>query len=112
MRKVEAIIRPEKLDPVRLALEACGISEMTVTEVSGRGNQGGILLQWGAKQHRVEFLAKVKIEVIVQDKECPLVIDAICLAAQTGVIGDGKIFVMPVEQVVRVRTGERDELAV
>jgi len=112
MKKVEAIIRPEKLDSVRAALEEKGILGMTVTEVSGRGHQKGIALQWRVGEYRVEFLPKVKLEIICQDEDCAVVIDTICQAAQTGRVGDGKIFVLPVESVVRVRTGEWGKAAI
>jgi len=112
MKKVEAIIRPEKLDSVRAALEERGILGMTITEVSGRGHQRGIALQWRVGEYRVEFLPKVKLEIVCQDRECGVVIDTICQAAQTGKVGDGKIFVFPVDNVVRVRTGERGEEAI
>ena len=108
MKKVEAIIRPEKLDSVRAALDERGVSGMTVTEVSGRGRQKGIALQWRVGEYRVEFLPKVKLEIICQDEDCEQVVDTICQAAQTGNVGDGKIFVLPVEGAVKVRTGERD----
>lgn len=112
MKKIEAIVRPEKLEAVRLALEEKGITGMTVAEVQGRGRQKGIVLQWRAGEYRVEFLPKVKLEMIVDDAQVEVAIAAICEAAKTGKTGDGKIFVYPVEQVVRVRTGERGKEAV
>jgi len=111
MKKIEAIIRGEKLGPVKTALEEKGIVGMTVTEVSGRGRQKGIPLQWRAGEYRVEFLPKVKLELVVPDEQCQAVIEAICRAARTGRVGDGKIFVLPVETAVRVRTGEEGEAA-
>lgn len=104
MKKIEAIVRPEKLDSVREALEEKGILGMTVSEVSGRGQQKGVIL---AGNYRVELLPKVKLELIVDDGECDLVVDTICQAAQTGKIGAGKIFILPVDNAVRVRTGEK-----
>jgi nitrogen regulatory protein P-II 1 len=107
MKKIEAIIRPEKLNLIREKLDMKGFSGMTVTEVKGRGRQKGIALQWRAGDYRVEFLSKVKLEVVVDDAAAETVIDLICDTAQTGEAGDGKIFVYPIEDVVRVRTKER-----
>jgi nitrogen regulatory protein P-II 1 len=107
MKKIEAIIRPEKLNVLREKLDAQGFSGMTATEVKGRGRQKGITLQWRAGDYRVEFLPKVKLELVVDDKDAEAVIDTICDTVQTGGAGDGKIFVYPVEDVVRVRTRER-----
>ncbi|NPV61427.1 MAG: P-II family nitrogen regulator [Methanotrichaceae archaeon] len=112
MKKIEAIIRPEKLHLVRTALDKSGYSGMTATEVKGRGRQKGIALQWRAGDYRVEFMPKAKLELVVQDQDVEAVIDLICQAAQTGEAGDGKIFVYPVEEVVRVRTRERGSGAV
>jgi nitrogen regulatory protein P-II 1 len=107
MKKIEAIIRPEKLNLIRENLDQKGFPGMTATEVKGRGRQKGIALQWRAGDYRVEFLPKVKLEIVVDDKDAEIVIDAICDTVQTGEAGDGKIFVYPVEDVVRVRTKER-----
>jgi nitrogen regulatory protein P-II 1 len=107
MKKIEAIIRPEKLDVVRKALDGKGFPGMTSIQVEGRGRQKGITLQWRAGEYRVEFLSKVKLEVLVDDDEVEQVVDIICDAAATGKMGDGKIFILPVEDVVRVRTRER-----
>ena len=107
MKKIEAIIRPEKLHLLRDKLDKNGYSGMTVTEVKGRGRQKGIALQWRAGDYRVEFIQKIKLEMVVEDKDAEAVIDLICEHAQTGEAGDGKIFVYPVEDVVRVRTRER-----
>ncbi|MFZ2472815.1 MAG: P-II family nitrogen regulator, partial [Methanothrix sp.] len=112
MKKIEAIIRPEKLHLLRGKLDNKGFSGMTVTEVKGRGRQKGIALQWRAGDYRVEFLQKIKLEMVVEDKDVEAVIDLICEFAQTGEAGDGKIFVYPVEDVVRVRTKERGCVAV
>ncbi len=106
MKKVEAIIREEKLEAVRQALEADGYFGMTVTAVSGRGRQKGIPLQWRAGEYRVDFLPKLKIEVVVLDEDVPRTMNAITKNARTGEMGDGKIFILPVENAVRVRTGE------
>jgi nitrogen regulatory protein P-II 1 len=106
MKKIEAIIRPEKLDAVKDALTARGLLGMTVTHVSGRGRQKGIALQWRAGEYRVE------LEVVLADEECQAALDAICLAAWTGREGDGMIFVLPVENAIRVRTSDNGELCV
>ncbi|MEL7561732.1 P-II family nitrogen regulator [Dehalogenimonas sp. 4OHTPN] len=112
MKKIEAVIREEKLDAVKKALEEMGIHGMTVTEVSGRGQQKGISLQWRVGEYRVDFLPKLKVEVICHDDDCHLAIEAIMKSAKTGRIGDGKIFVMPVEAAYRIRTGETGEAVI
>jgi nitrogen regulatory protein P-II 1 len=112
MKKIEAIIRQEKLEPVREALEGIGILGMTVSEVSGRGRQKGIPLQWRAGEYRVAFLPKVKIELVVLDEELGKTLNTIVTRARTGERGDGKIFVIPIEDAVRVRTGEVGENAI
>jgi len=112
MKKVEAIIRPEKLDEVRSALEAKGIIGMTVTEVQGRGRQKGVCFQWRAGEYCVEFLPKLKLDIIVDDKKLETTVNTITKAARTGQKGDGKIFVYPVEDVVRISTGESGKKAV
>lgn len=112
MKKIEAIIREEKLDAVKEALEEKSYFGMTVSEVSGRGKQKGIPLQWRVGEYRVDLLPKLKIELVVLDDDVPTVIDAIVRTARTGETGDGKIFVLPVGSVVRVRTGDRDENAI
>lgn len=109
MKKIEAVIRPEKLGDVREALESSGFIGMTVTEVEGRGRQKGVTLQWRAGEYCVDFLPKAKLEVVVKEENADDAIDAVARAARTGEVGDGKIFVTPVEDVVRVRTGERGE---
>jgi len=112
VKKIEAIIREEKLDAVKKALEEKSYFGMTVSEVSGRGKQKGIPLQWRVGEYRVDLLPKLKIELVVLDEDVPAAIDAILRNARTGETGDGKIFVLPVEHVVRVRTGDKDENAV
>ncbi|MBI5699402.1 P-II family nitrogen regulator [Candidatus Saganbacteria bacterium] len=107
MKKIEAIIRIEKLDEVRVALEKEGFVGMTVTEIKGRGSQKGVMLEWRAGEYRVEFLPKLKIELVVNGDRTEAAIRIIAEAARTGAIGDGKIFIYPVEDVVRIRTGER-----
>jgi nitrogen regulatory protein P-II 1 len=112
MKKIEAIIREGKLDAVRQALEEYSYFGMTVSQVSGRGRQGGITLQWRVGEYRVDLLPKLKIELVVLDEDVPVAVDAIVRNARTGEIGDGKIFILPVESAVRVRTGDRNENAI
>ena len=106
MKKIEAIIKPFKLDEVREALSELGCSGLTVTEVKGFGRQKGHTELYRGAEYTVDFLPKVKVEVILADSMVDKAIDAIIKAARTGKIGDGKIFVSPLEQVVRIRTGE------
>ncbi len=106
LKKVEAIIRPEKLEDVKKALESRGIIAMTVTEVKGRGEQKGIKLQFRGGTMDVDLLPKVKIEIVVDDSKVDTVVKTIVSTARTGKFGDGKIFVIPVESSIRVRTGE------
>ena len=112
MKKIEAIIREESLEAVKTALEESSYFGMTVSEVSGRGKQKGISLQRRAGEYRVDFLPKFKIELVILDEDVTAAVDAIVHNARTGEIGDGKIFVLPVESVVRVRTGDRNENAI
>ena len=108
MKKIEAIIKPFKLDEVKEALSEIGVQGMTVTEVKGYGRQKGHTEIYRGAEYAVSFLPKLKIEVAVNSQMAPAVIDAITAKAKTGQIGDGKIFVTPLEQVVRIRTGETD----
>ena len=112
MKKIEAIIREEKLDDVKKALEENSYFGMTVSEVSGRGRQKGLPLQSRAGEYRVDLLPKLKIELVVFDEDVQVAVSAIVRKARTGEIGDGKIFILPVESVVRVRTGDIDENAI
>ena len=112
MKKIEAIIREEKLEAVKKALEDNSYFGMTVSEVSGRGRQMGVPLQWRVGEYRVDLLPKVKIELVILDEDVQKAIDAIVRNSRTGEIGDGKIFILPVEGVVRVRTGDRNENAI
>jgi nitrogen regulatory protein P-II 1 len=112
MKKIEAIIKPFKLDEVREALSELGCSGLTVTEVKGFGRQKGHTELYRGAEYTVDFLPKVKVEVILAEAMVDKAIDAIIKAAHTGKIGDGKIFVMDVSQVVRIRTGETGEDAV
>ena len=111
MKKIEAIIRPFKLEDVKLALVNAGIVGMTVSEVRGFGRQKGQVERYRGSEFTVEFLQKLKIEVVIDDSNVDTVVNAIAEAAKTGEIGDGKIFISPVESVVRIRTGDRDTTA-
>jgi nitrogen regulatory protein P-II 1 len=113
MQKIEAIIRPEKLNDVKQALDDLGFHGMNLIQVTGRGAQRGIVHQGrGGETVTVDLLPKMKVEVVVPDTAAERVIDAIIAAARTGNIGDGKIFVIPVAEAIRVRTGERGDVAV
>ena len=112
MKKIEAIIREEKLEAVKTALEERSYFGMTVSEVSGRGRQKGIPLQWRAGEYRVDLLPKIKIELVVLDEDVPVVTDAIIRNTRTNEVGDGKIFILPVQGVIRIRTGDMDERAI
>ncbi|OFZ73554.1 MAG: transcriptional regulator [Betaproteobacteria bacterium RBG_16_64_9] len=112
MKMIEAVIKPFKLDEVREALAEVGVTGLTVTEVKGFGRQKGHTELYRGAEYVVDFLPKVKIEVAVTDNMVEAAIEAIIKAARTGKIGDGKIFVTSVEQVVRIRTGETDEAAI
>ena len=112
MKKIEAIIKPFKLDEVREALSEVGITGLTVTEVKGFGRQKGHTELYRGAEYVVDFLPKIKIEIVVNSDNADAAIEAIIKAARTGKIGDGKIFVTPVEQIVRIRTGETDESAI
>lgn len=107
MQKIEAIIREETFEPIKTALEGEGFISMTVSEVMGRGQQKGISFKSHMREQRIEFLPKKKIEIVVGDKDLQTVLDIISSMGRTGDIGDGKIFVMPVAEVVRIRTGEK-----
>ena len=112
MKKIDAVVKPFKLDEVREALSDIGVSGLTVTEVKGFGRQKGHTELYRGAEYVVDFLPKVKIEIVVADNMVEQVLEAIVKAARTGKIGDGKIFVTTVEQVVRIRTGETDESAI
>ena len=111
MKKIEAIIRPFKLEDVKIALVNSGIVGMTVSEVRGFGRQKGQVERYRGSEFTVEFLQKLKVEVVVEDERVNSVIDAIADAAKTGEIGDGKIFITSIDSVVRIRTGDKDEEA-
>jgi len=107
VKKIEAVIKPFKLDEIKEALHDVGVSGMTVTEVKGFGRQKGHTELYRGAEYVVDFLPKVKLEVVVEDGLAARVVEAIANAARTGRIGDGKIFVLPVEDVLRIRTGEQ-----
>ncbi|WP_455018660.1 P-II family nitrogen regulator [Kingella denitrificans] len=112
MKKIEAIIKPFKLDDVREALTELGITGMTVSEVKGFGRQRGHTEVYRGAEYAVDFLPKVKIEMVLPDEQIERTVEAIIEAARSGKIGDGKIFVLPVEEVIRIRTGETGETAI
>ena len=112
MKKIEAIIKPFKLDDVREALTELGITGMTVSEVKGFGRQRGHTEVYRGAEYAVDFLPKVKIEIVLPDEQIERTVEAIIEAARSGKIGDGKIFVLPVEEVIRIRTGETGETAI
>jgi len=107
MQKIEAIVREDSFNPIKKALEENGFISMTVSDVIGRGRQKGIFLKWRAGEHRIDFLPKKKIELVLEDKNLQVALDIICKIGKTGAIGDGKIFVMPVAEVIRIRTGDK-----
>ncbi|MGB9937595.1 MAG: P-II family nitrogen regulator [Methanobacterium sp.] len=112
MKEIIAIIRPEKLENVKNALEEVGCHGVTVTEVKGRGRQLGITESYRGSDYRIDLLPKTRLEIVVKDEDVDVVTETIVKTAQTGDIGDGKIFISPVEEVVRIRTGERGDGAV
>ena len=112
MKKIEAIIKPFKLDDVKEGLSSLGIKGMTVSEVKGFGRQKGHSEIYRGAEYTVDFVAKVKIEIVVDDDMCEKAVDAILEHARTGKIGDGKVFVLPVEKAVRIRTGETGKDAI
>mgnify|MGYP003334184255 CR=1 FL=1 len=112
MKKVEAIIRPFKLDEVKIALVNAGIVGMTVSEVRGFGRQKGQTERYRGSEYTVEFLQKLKVEIVVEDSKVDFVVDKLIAAARTGEIGDGKIFISPVDTIIRIRTGETGKEAV
>ena len=112
MKKIEAIIRPEKLEAVKSGLAEIGIKGLTVTEVSGHGKQGGITLQWRAGNYQVDLLPKIKIDAVVTDDDLGQAVRTIISKARTGKEGDGKIFVLPVENAIRIRSGDKGDDAI
>ena len=111
MKRIEAIIRPDKVTPVRQALEKVGFPGLNVSEVEGHGKQKGVVQQWRGDKYRVELLPKMRLEIVVSDRDVPKILRAIQDTAKTGAVGDGKIFVSTVEEVIRIRTGEAGESA-
>jgi nitrogen regulatory protein P-II 1 len=111
MRKIESIIRPHLLDAVKNALQEIGVMGLTVTEVKGFGRQKGHTETYRGSEYKIDFLPKVKIEVVLPEEMVDQAVDAIMKTAKTGKFGDGKIFVIPIEEAIRIRTGERGELA-
>jgi nitrogen regulatory protein P-II 1 len=111
VKKIEAIIRPEKLDEVRRALEASGYPGITITQIEGHGKQKGVTRQWRGEVYKVDLLPKAKVEIVASDKDLEKILSAIQRAAGTGSVGDGKIFVSTIDEVLRIRTGERGEKA-
>ena len=112
MKLVVAIVKPFKVDDVKTALQENGVTGMTISDASGFGRQGGHTEIYRGAEYKVDLVPKVRIEALVEDKEVTRVIDAVVTAAQTGNIGDGKVWVIPVEEVVRVRTGEKGVSAI
>ena len=112
MKLVTAVIKPHKWEDVRAALETVGVTGMTVSEVSGYGRQKGHTEVYRGAEYDIALVPKIRVEIVVDDQDVDAVTEAIVRAAQTGQIGDGKVWVVPVETVVRVRTGDRDELAI
>lgn len=111
MKKIEAIIRPEKLDLVIEKLQEVGIQGFSVVEIEGQGRQKGITQQWRGEVYKIELVPKVKLEIVLKDEDVEKVINCILKYAKTGDVGDGKIFVLPVEEAIRIRTSERGEVA-
>lgn len=111
MKKIEVIIRPEKLEQVRRALENVGCAGLMISEIEGHGKQKGVVQQWRGEKYKVELLPKIKIEVVVSDKDVERVADEIVKNAKTGEIGDGKIFIYHIDDAIRIRTAERGDRA-
>lgn len=112
MKKIEAVIRPEKLDSVRQALEKVDCGGLMISEIEGHGKQKGVVQQWRGEKYRMELLPKMKIDVVVNDKDVDSIIKTIIKAAKTGEVGDGKIFISDIQDAIRIRTGEKGETAV
>lgn len=112
IKKIEAIIRTESLDNVKKALDELGIKGMTISDVKGRGQQRGITQRWRGTEYKIDFLPKTKIEIVAKSEDVDKIIDRIVESARTGNFGDGKIFVMPIEEAIRIRTGEKGENAI
>ena len=111
MKKIEVIIRPEKLDDVRKAVEAIGCSGLMIAEIEGHGKQKGVIQQWRGEKYKVELLPKIKIDIVVKDQDVDKITKTIIASARTGDIGDGKIFISNIEDAIRIRTGEKGDIA-
>ena len=111
VKKIEIIIRPEKLDPVRKALRAQGCSGLMISEIEGHGKQKGAIQQWRGEKYTVELMPKMKIEIVAKDSEVDRIVETAIIHAKTGEIGDGKIFISTVEKAIRIRTGDCQESA-
>jgi nitrogen regulatory protein P-II 1 len=112
MKKIEAIIRPEKLEVLRIQLEKVGNPGMMVTKIEGHGKQGGVSHQFRGQEYKTYYLPKMKVEIVATDAQVKKITDAIIEVCRSGAVGDGKIFVSPVEQATRIRTGESGEIAI
>lgn len=112
MKKIEAVIREEKLPPIRDALDKSGFKGITVLDVKGRGAQGGVSLQWRVGEYKVDLLPKKMVVLVVKDDDCKKVVDIICEYSKTGDMGDGKIFISTIDEIIRVRTSETGSAAV
>lgn len=112
MKKIEAVIRPEKLEVVRSALEKAGCNGLMISEIEGHGKQKGVVQQWRGEKYRLELLPKIKIDIVAKDKDVDYIVKTIIDSAKTGDIGDGKIFVSDIQNVIRIRTGEQGDMAV
>ncbi len=111
MKKITAIVRPEKVDSVRRALEKVGYSGIMISEIQGHGKQKGVVQQWRGEKYKVDLIQKTKVEIVVKDSEVPALTQTLIEKARTGEIGDGKIFISTVDEVIRIRTGEKGEIA-
>ncbi|MCL6589110.1 MAG: P-II family nitrogen regulator [Firmicutes bacterium] len=111
MKHIIAVIRPEKLDVVRSALEKVGYSGLMISEIEGHGKQKGVVQQWRGEKYKVDLISKIKLEAVVKDSEAGTIVKTIMEHARTGEIGDGKIFISHIEEVIRIRTGETGEIA-
>ncbi|MDD5136984.1 MAG: P-II family nitrogen regulator [Candidatus Omnitrophica bacterium] len=112
MKKIEAVIRPEKLDAVRHALEQVECGGLMISEIEGHGKQKGVVQQWRGEKYRLELLPKIKIALVVKDADVDKIVKTIISSAKTGEIGDGKIFISNIENVIRIRTEEKGEVAI
>lgn len=112
MKKIEVIVRPERIEAVRIALGKAGCAGLMITEIEGHGKQKGVVQQWRGEKYKVDLLPKIKIEVVVLDKDVERIVKTVIDNAKTGEIGDGKIFIYNIEDVVRIRTGEKGEVAI